>query len=97
MHVRILDEAKADLKAIEDYIKPHNPAAAQRVIAAILTTISQLGSFPFLGRTGREPDTREISVPRVPYFVVYSLPDQYHVDIEAIFHTSQKYPPDQKG
>lgn len=93
MHVRILDEARSDLRNISNYINAENPAAAQRVITAILTTISQLENFPFLGRNGREEGTREISVPRVPYFVIYTLPDEYHIDIEAVFHERQKYPP----
>ena len=93
MYVRILDEARADLRSVESFIKQDNPAAAQRVITAILTTINQLESFPFSGRPGREPDTREIPVPGAPYFVVYTLPDEYRIDIEAVFHARQKYPP----
>lgn len=93
MRVRILDEAWADLRAIEFFIKQQDPAAAQRVTAAIVAMIGRLDSFPYLGRTGRGEGTREISVPGFPYFIVYTLPDAQHVDIEAVFHVRQLYPP----
>ena len=32
-------------------------------------------------------------MPRIPYFIVYTLPDAYHVDVETIVHTSRNYPP----
>lgn len=92
MHVRFSDEASGDLQRIRDYIAGRNPTAAQRVVDTILITAYQLESFPFLGRHGRVPSTREISIPKYPYFIVYTLPDEYHIDIEAIFHTSQLYP-----
>ena len=94
MHVRFSDEARADLLKIQDYIADRNPTAGQLVVHTILTTAYQLENFPFLGRQGRVDGTREITVPKYPYFIVYTIPDEYHLDIEAIFHTSQLYPPE---
>ena len=93
MHVRLSDKAEADLDHIHRHISEQNPAAADRIVDAILSTAYHLESFPLLGRPGREEDTRELSVPRTPYFIVYTLPDQYYIDIEAIIHERQKYPP----
>lgn len=95
MHVRLSSEARADLHKIHEYIKERNPVAAQRVVDTILITAYQLESFPLLGRTGRIERTREISVPRYPYFIVYTIKDEYNLDIEAVFHTSQMFPPEE--
>ena len=92
MHVRFSDRAEADLDHIHTHISEQNPAAANRIVDALLSAAYQLESFPFLGRPGREENTRELSVPRTPYFIAYTLPDQYHVDIEAIIHERRKYP-----
>ncbi len=75
MHVRISDDAHADLRAIQAYINERNPVAARRVIDAILMIAYQLENFPLLGRPGRVPGTREISVPQYPYFIVYTIAD----------------------
>ena len=93
MHVRLSDKAEADLEQIHSYIAERNKAAADRIVDTLLATAYQLESFPLLGRPGREPDTRELSVPRTPYFIVYTLPDEYHLDIEAFIHERQQFPP----
>lgn len=92
MHIRISEDARADLRSIRDYIKEHDPAAAARVVTILLTSISQLEDFPLLGRPGRVDGTRELAVPRVPYLVIYTLPDAYHVDVERVLHARLKYP-----
>ena len=92
MHVRFSDAARADIRTIRDYLTPIDPVAAKRVVDFILTTAYQLETFPLLGRHGRVAGTREVKIPRYPYFIVYVLADAYHVDIEAVFHTRQQYP-----
>ena len=92
MHVRFSQAARADLRQIRTYLVSRDPIAAQRVVDFILTTAYQLESFPLLGRHGRVDGTREIKIPRYPYFIVYTLADEYHIDIEAVFHTRQQYP-----
>jgi len=52
MHVRLSEDAEADLHAIFDFIAAENPVAATRVIDAIITTALHLESFPFLGKEG---------------------------------------------
>ena len=60
-----------------------------------MTTASLLENFPLMGRIGRVAETREFSVPGTPYFIVYTLPDEIHVDLEAILHERLKYPFDE--
>lgn len=92
MHIRFSGDARADLHAIKSYIESLNPRAADRVMVSIFTTIEQLERFPFLGRPGRIDGTRELAISRYPYIVVYTLPDEYHVDIERVLHAAIKYP-----
>ena len=95
MHARLTDDARADLHAIREYLEPRSPQGLTRMLSAIFTTIGQLESFPFLGREGRVGETREITVPRTPFIVVYSLADQYYIDIDRILHSRMQYPPDE--
>jgi addiction module RelE/StbE family toxin len=92
MHVRFSEAAEADLNAIHDYISQYNQAAALRIIDALLLASFQLEAFPFLGRPGKIRDTRELTVPRTPYFIVYTLPDDYTIDVERILHARLQYP-----
>ena len=94
MHVRFSADAEADLRSIENQIKPQSPDGFLRVISAILTSAMQLERFPLLGRPGREGNTRELSIPRTPFVIVYCLPDEYHIDIERVLHDRQEWPPE---
>lgn len=94
MHARLTEDAEADLDAIADYLTPRSPQGLARILSAIFTTIGQLESFPFLGHDGRVDGTRELVVPRTPFIIVYSLPDQYYIDIDRILHGRLKYPPE---
>ncbi len=92
MHLRISNEAERDLQGIEDYLEPRSPQGYARVITTIFTIFDQLKSFPFLGREGEVEGTREMTVPRTEYRIIYTLPDDYHVDIERVLHAKLKYP-----
>ena len=83
MHLRLSDDAQDDLRGLQDYIQPRSQQGYQRMMAAIFAAFDQLESFPFLGHVGEVGGTRELTVPRTPYRIIYSLPDQYHVDVEA--------------
>ena len=81
MHVRFSDKAEANLDEIRDYLEPKNPVAFQQLLTRIITNADQLGQFPFLGKEGRVPETRELWIARTPYILVYWIPDEYHVEI----------------
>ncbi len=95
MHLRLSDEAKADLRMVRDYLEPLSPQGYNRIIFAIFAAFDQLESFPLLGREGEVDGTRELSVPRTPYRIIYTLPDAYHIDVEAVLHGKRKYPLDE--
>ena len=93
MHVRFQDTAEADLDAIKRHIEPENPKGLERVLTAIFTIAEQLESFPFMGRDGEVPGTREITVPRTPFRLVYTLDDPHFIDVIRVLHGARQYPP----
>ncbi len=94
MHIQFEDEAQADLENIRSYLEPKNPTACQKVLISIAATIDQLENFPFLGRHGRVDETREISVTKYNFVIVYTLPDEYNIHIHRILYTRQQWPPE---
>ncbi|MDD7973480.1 type II toxin-antitoxin system RelE/ParE family toxin [Roseinatronobacter alkalisoli] len=84
----IAEPAARDLEGIVDYISMDNPVAAERVYWGIVSAAEKLPEFPALGRPGRHPKTRELSVADLPYLIVYEVgPDA--VTILAVFHRSR--------
>jgi len=82
------EPAARDLAGIIDYIALDNPAAARKVYRSIVESVERLRRFPDLGRPGRLPETRELSVAPLPYLIVYEA-DAEAVKILAVFHTSR--------
>ena len=69
-----------------DYIALDNPTAAEGVYRGIVEAARKLSQFPALGRPGRHPETRELSVSGLPYLIVYEV-NADAVTILAVFHT----------
>ena len=92
MQVRWTHSAVADLTGIFDYLSEHQSSdLAERVIRAVFEAAQSLGAFPKKGRTGREPDTRELVIQRYPYIVIYTLKEDA-LEILTVLHTSRKFP-----
>ena len=94
MHIKLSDDAEADLDAIKTYIEPRSPQGYQRVMIAIFSMMEQLGSFPFLGREGEVEGTRELTVPGTDYRLIYRLDEPYDIQIIGVWHGRRKYPPE---
>jgi toxin ParE1/3/4 len=92
MRIRWTDPAVHDLTEICDYIEDHGSAAiARRVAMSIYQSISLLAKFPESGRTGRQPETRELVFTGLPYVAVYRLSGAA-VEILRILHGAQQWP-----
>jgi toxin ParE1/3/4 len=92
--MRIVIRAKADddLDGIFAWIAKDDPRAASDVIRRIRARIGQLVSTGFveMGRSGREPGTRELVEAR--YVIVYEVhKDRDEVVVLAIFHGAQDH------
>jgi addiction module RelE/StbE family toxin len=73
MKLRFTPRATQDLAAIADYIHAHNPAAAQKVRAAILNSLRNLCSFPEIGRRQTVEGVRKLVTSKYPYLVYYTV------------------------
>jgi plasmid stabilization system protein ParE len=67
------DQAIADLQDIYNWIAEDSPTAAKTVTEGLFSSVELLISFPFMGHAGRDPETFEWVVPRLPYVVVYEV------------------------
>lgn len=91
MKVRWLSAALAELDRVYDNIAQDNPAAARSVFKRIRKASERLKRFPYSGRHGQLPGTREIVVVGLPFVVVYRMAGDT-VEILRVFHTSQERP-----
>lgn len=73
MTIRWTQPANDDFLGIISWITANNPTAAAQVGRLILGAVAQLDDFPFRGKPGRSPDTRELVIPGLPYLVVYGV------------------------
>ncbi len=99
MTIRWTQPANDDFLGIVEWIAANNPAAASTVGRKILAAVEQLSNFPFLGRPGRSPDTRELVISGLPYLAVYSIESAAPrtVVILRVLHGAMLWPPDVAG
>ena len=89
------DQAVADLEDIFNWIAQDSPAAAKVVTDRLFSSIELLSSFPRMGHIGRDPETFEWVIPRLPYVVVYELDRQLdQVVVTAVLHGAQDRTPE---
>ena len=89
MRIVILDEAQADLAAIDRYIRRDDPAAARRTLRELRDRIRLLADQQELGRGGRWPNTRELIVP--PYVIPYRVRNET-VEVLRVLHGRRAWP-----
>ncbi len=82
----------ADARPLDD-----GPESARRVAQSVVERISELRSFPRIGRLGRVEGTREIAFPPLQYVAVYEILDaQDEVRVFRVLHGAQQWPPRQR-
>jgi len=84
------EDARADLKEIEDYIAQFNPTAAKDLVDTILKGAERLTEVPYGFRTGRVPGTREYTV-HPNYLLIYKV-SATEVRIVNVIHGKRQYP-----
>ena len=98
MSVQWTERSAADIEGIYDAIASDRPRAAKRVVSELVAKIEGLDEHPYRGRPGRDPKTRELVIPGLPYIVVYevwtslteSLP---RLIIMRVIHGAMRWPP----
>lgn len=94
MRIALTAAAEEDLAALYAYYAGRSGAAADRVIGVILKAINGLARFPLMGRPGQVPKTRERTVTRYPYRIVYHFDEANGVvEVWRIVHSSRQRPP----
>lgn len=91
MRLRWTPAAAEDLEHIKDYLAEHHPQFAQSTIIELYESIRSLKISPRLGRVGREEETRELVLTRLPYIVAYRIKEQA-IEVLHIFHGAQNRP-----
>jgi toxin ParE1/3/4 len=91
MKLRFTSRAAQDLAAIADYIRARNPAAAQRVRAAILQSLQNLVLFPQAGRAQTVAGVRKLVTRKYPYLVYYTVDEtSEEVIVLTILHPARE-------
>lgn len=92
MHLRWTKPSVQDLESICDYINAHNgPAAARRIALRIYEGLDSLSEFPYRGRPGRKPTTRELIFRGLPWLAIYRVREDV-IEVSRILHGAQHFP-----
>jgi len=89
--VRWTLSAAGDLESIGHFLARDHPEFLQATIAKLYLAAHSLSSLPNRGRPGREPGTRELILPPLPYIVVYRVRGE-SVEILHIHHSAKDRP-----
>jgi addiction module RelE/StbE family toxin len=90
MNLVWLPTAIAQRERVIEFIAEDNIEAALRLDDQIDAKCDRLIDYPFSGRHGRMPETRELVV-HPNYFAVYRIVDDV-VEIVAFLHAAQLWP-----
>ncbi len=83
------DGATAKRNAAIEHIARDNLETALKQLGQVMTQTERLVRFPQLGRPGQLKGTRELSITRTRFVVVYRIIGE-NIQIMRFLHTSQK-------
>jgi toxin ParE1/3/4 len=91
MKLRFTPRALENITAIADYIRARNPAAAERVRAAIYQSLQNLILFPYVGRVQKTERVRKFVTRRYAYLIYYTVDDAAkEIIVLSIKHSAQR-------
>ena len=82
--------ALRNLDEIGEYVRRHDPIAADRLVRRIRESVARIEAHPRSGRAGAYAGTREVVVAGTPYIVVYRIADT--VQALRVRHAAQLWP-----
>lgn len=91
MRVDWLPRALKDLSDQVVYVAERNPPAARQLSNAVKAGTAQIAKFPYSGRRGRIPGTRELVVAGARLILVYRV-EQNAVIIVRVLHAASRWP-----
>lgn len=86
-----LAQARADRRAIIEYIAQDNPAAAINNDERITAQANRLLAHPQTGRRDRVQGTRELIIVAAPYLAIYRQSGDV-IEILRVLHQRQAWP-----
>jgi toxin ParE1/3/4 len=85
-------KARLHLRAAYDYWShEHSSPAAHTMLERIFSAVELLERFPYAGRSGRIPETRELVIVSTPFLVAYRA-RRGKIEILALLHGARKWP-----
>jgi toxin ParE1/3/4 len=91
VRLRYTPRAIRQFSSLAEYIARQDAAAAVKVRKRIRAICERLTAFPEIGRQGVRGGTRELSVPGLPYVIVYRA-GTGEIVILGIYHSRQLRP-----
>jgi len=91
MTVRWTLQAASDLEQMCDYIQKESAEAALATARRVYRRIEALRRYPYRGRAGRVPGTRELVLAPLPYVGVYEVAVDAIV-VSRILHGARRWP-----
>lgn len=88
MRVRWTPSAAADLQQISEFLQANHTYYRQSTLRKLYDSIRALAQFPYQGRPGAEPGTRELLLLPLPYIAVYRIRDE-SLEVLRVLHTSR--------
>ena len=92
MKVVYSPQAVADFRSISAYLRPRSPQGAKRVRTAILSTITQLETFPRLGTPQTTPSVYKMVTRRYSYLIYYTV----DAEADALYIITIRHPSQQR-
>ena len=90
MRVRFTAEALGHIAAFQSYIATNSSAAAQHVVDRIFAATDLLEEFPRLGHKGKVSGTCELTVPKLPYIIVYQAGEGDQLIVLGVYHGAEQ-------
>ena len=96
MNLRFTPQAHADLLEIRRYISSelHNETAAQRIARAILSSCSNLRSFPLMGIALSEKINVQTNIRYIvseKHLIFYTVDEDYYISVMRILGSRTNY------
>ena len=93
MKVVWLKRVRNDLNEAIQWLNQRNPVAARKAARLINLQVSQLNSYPQLGRIGLIDGSRELVIQHTRYIAAYQISLQNNrIEILALVHESMQWP-----
>lgn len=89
----LTDEAKADLRAIKDYIAIDSIPQARKVLRDIRATMTSLAETPGIGHKREDITSENVKFKAIYSYLIVYRPDTRPLEIIAVLHGKRDVPP----